>query len=171
MYKLYLKVFHKSLVFSPHFWPTKSWICCVISWLALNFIPPWLLWTVHLIQSPLNYLEVFSIHFTRGVKWGFISSAVCTKPFNVHFYGMGCTASYFSLQKCQCWGQKGIKLRNWSLLKISFSGWAKMKLWRNMQESTLAIFSDVTCDLGSCWFAPMDPWGGLGLMEQVFLWN
>lgn len=111
--------------FLPTFLTNKDWICCVTSWLALSFTPPWLLWTAHLIQSPLNYMEVFSIHFTRGVKWGFISSGLCTKPFKVHFYGMGCTASYFSLQKCQCWGQKGMKLRNWSLLKISFSGWAK----------------------------------------------
>lgn len=109
----------------------------------------WLLWTTHLIQRSLNYMEVFSIHYTWGLKWGFLSSAPCTKPFNVHIYGMGCTASYFSLQKCQCWGWKGIKLRNWSLLEISFPEWAEMNLCRNIEESTLAIFSDVACDLES----------------------
>jgi len=53
-------------------------------------------------------MEVFSIHFTWGVKWGILSSAPCRKPFNIHIYGTGSTASYFSIPKCQCGGWKEI---------------------------------------------------------------
>lgn len=78
--------------FSPYI--TDQWRLNLLCYLltGTEFYTTMALWTVHLIQSPLNYLEVFSIHFTRGLKWGFISSALSTKPFNVHFYGMGCTA-------------------------------------------------------------------------------